>query len=155
VALFKTPEQVEFAALFEKLSAAGIKQTDVAEELHLSRPAISMYLKGGSNPSQRTLAGLRGMLERVEGDLARGTEIRRDRSSDKLHEQLDYLRQNDPPGYEAARTTVQVLYQKAIEKESPVANSGEPSLPKDKVDDIAKRALKRAHAKLPQSNKAA
>jgi len=47
---FKTPEQVEFAELFEKLK---LKAVQVAAITGVSESAISMYRSGDSNPSER------------------------------------------------------------------------------------------------------
>jgi transcriptional regulator with XRE-family HTH domain len=113
--LYHTPEQAEFSELMERIEAAGWRQADLARELNLSRPAISMYKKGTSNPSERTLSGMRGLVQRLEKAKQQGSEVERRTHQPDIASQLAYLRANDPAAYEAVKATVATLHQRAID----------------------------------------
>jgi transcriptional regulator with XRE-family HTH domain len=116
--IYKTLEQIEFGELLEKLKKLGCSQADVAREIHVSRQAISMYIKGTSGPSPRTLAGMRTLLDRLEIEKSAGEKTleRRYGSLDELHQQLEFLERHDPSSFEAARAAIGAFYRNVSSK---------------------------------------
>lgn len=116
---FKTSEQLEFAELFEQIEKFNWSQSDLARELTLSRAAVSMYLSGRSNPSERSLVAMRALLARLQGAREQGLSIeKRIQEVDQLQDQIAYLRENDPTGYEAVRSTVATMHRLSLESKS-------------------------------------
>ena len=93
-------------------------QVALASKLGISKSAVSMYLKGGkSSPSERTLKDLRALV------IGKGSENipfqhPKRGALDDLAEKIAYLEAHDPPGFDAARLTVDALHRMAIEKRS-------------------------------------
>ncbi|MEI8289821.1 MAG: helix-turn-helix transcriptional regulator [Verrucomicrobiota bacterium] len=67
---FKTDEQVEFAELYSRLEARGLKAVDVARKLKITAPAISMLRSGKNNPHPSTLEDLRKYVQEVYSEPA-------------------------------------------------------------------------------------
>ncbi len=108
---FKSLEQIDFAECFERIEKLGYTRADVSRELHISRAAITNFLKAKRNPSPRTLADIRAFAERIESAKKLGAVLdRKFDSMDRLKEQLEFLEKNDPPSFEAARATIDALH---------------------------------------------
>src|SRR5271154_1033470 len=106
--IYKSPDQIEFAAIFEELK---ISRAELARQLHMGSPAVTMILQGKRNPRAQTMATIRALKPDGNHPLPRGTALDTDKS---LTEELDYLRKNDPSKFESARQVIHALHQSAI-----------------------------------------
>ena len=111
----KTPEQVEFLDTVEKLKAAGLNQSDVSRELHISRSAVAMILQGERSPREATLVLLRQLAARTSESPAGGAELREAGrvagELAELHRRLDWLAAHDRASF--------AVVQRVIESVSP------------------------------------
>jgi hypothetical protein len=132
---YKTPEQIEFAALVDQLGPLYGKkglQAFIARELTLSPAAISTYYKGGegkSSPSARSLADMRDLVNRFEAAKTKGEEIeRRFGRLEQLHEDLAFLEKADPPSFDAAGAAIEAFTKSVRAK--PSSTTGHPKVVK-------------------------
>ncbi len=157
---FKTLEGVEFCDLFSEVEKSGYKQADVARELHISRGAVNMLLAGDRNPRPATMAAMRELAGRLRNTGAHG-EVVEDRGakSDRLHDQLTYLKENNEALYEAARETVKTLHEQAMKAaQRGTRRAGGLIKPSSGVPasgrGVAKSVARRIAAKTPSADSA-
>ena len=124
----KTPEQVEFVDTVEKLKAAGLNQSDVSRELHISRSAVAMILQGARSPREATLVLLRQLAARASASPAAGTELRESgRAADTLaalHRQLDWLAAHDRASFAVVQRVIESAAPKAAVSPKPGRSRG-------------------------------
>jgi predicted transcriptional regulator len=112
----KSPERVEFEQLAGLWFAAGRKRTDVASALGVTRSAVTQYLSGKSNPSERMLVALRTATEGLQGAAGRGEDPGR-----KILQDLAWLKAHAPDRYKVAQEVVATIRATPVQPADPPA----------------------------------
>lgn len=122
---FKSPEQIRFTDLAGELKKRfGFSQNQIAEMVNLSPAGVSQIVNGKRSPGRAVLQ----LLENGYRELTEPKSGATRTAPDELREQLGYLEQHYPPGFEAAKATVRALHKQAIQgvssKVAGIAESG-------------------------------
>jgi len=138
-ALVKTPEQIEFAEIFERLEKEfNTSKADVARALTIERSYVSMLIKGQRTPHLRTLQAMRDFEKRLR--IGRDTAPAPgspEEELNRLYQQLAALERNDKPNFEVAKKVIQSLAPPSLK---PASGAGR--LLKKVSDAVRKDALK-------------
>lgn len=109
----KTPEQVLFAELVERAEERDWSRAQIARTLGISRQAVTMYCSGRSNPSERTLDGMRGIVAELEQGEGGGDLTARDAPLSP-QAKLGFLERHHPDRAKSASVMIDALYEQAV-----------------------------------------
>ena len=107
----KTPEQIEFAEIFERLEKTHqITKADVARALTIERSYVSMLIQGQRTPHLRTLQAMREYEQRLQRE--RQTAPAPGSPQEELHRLshlLATMERHDRTSFEAAKKVIETL----------------------------------------------
>ncbi len=104
---------VEFTDLARELMGKfGFNQNRIAAIAKVSASMVSQILNGERSPGEPALELLRREHRALTVPEPGPTRTQ----PDEMHDQLEYLKRNYPPGFEAAKATVGALHKQAVQE---------------------------------------
>jgi len=109
--IVKTPEQIEFAEIFERLERDfQISKADVARALTVERSYVSMLIKGQRTPHLRMLQAMRDFEKRLQAGRETAPPAVSDEDEvNRLYHQIVAMKQHDPSNFEVVKKVIETL----------------------------------------------